>query len=267
MVPPHIDNIIPRQDWRIQESIAEGLFKLPFLRSSLSGPTPSSCSPSFGRFCCKNTSPSTQPDQTSISLQNTSYGVSCKLIVHGWVHTHSKFYCLFIIVSWLRCQLVAWCCSLTRATDTTNIRLVFAAVKETILQSALNDSGILWAMICFYDFRLCSLLVSLVSIYVAQSCSSVMRVVHVFSTSFIPGSLCVVHLYPHTSTNPYHTIIVILTRALCVPLKSNLKHADEYTMINPMTSECNATNKPLSDYHKCQFWASGFYCSCLSSPS
>ena len=33
--------------------------------------------------------------------------------------------------------------SLTQATDTTNIRLVFAAVKETILQNALRDSGIL----------------------------------------------------------------------------------------------------------------------------
>ena len=33
--------------------------------------------------------------------------------------------------------------SLTQATDTTNIRLVFAAVKETILQIALKDSGIL----------------------------------------------------------------------------------------------------------------------------
>ena len=35
------------------------------------------------------------------------------------------------------------CQSLTQATDTTNIRLVFAAVKETILQNALKDSGIL----------------------------------------------------------------------------------------------------------------------------
>lgn len=32
---------------------------------------------------------------------------------------------------------------LTQATDTGNIRLVFAAVKETILQNALRDSGIL----------------------------------------------------------------------------------------------------------------------------
>ncbi|KAG8955102.1 Guanine nucleotide-binding protein alpha-2 subunit [Tulasnella sp. 424] len=32
---------------------------------------------------------------------------------------------------------------LTQATDTSNIRIVFAAVKETILQNALRDSGIL----------------------------------------------------------------------------------------------------------------------------
>ncbi|KZV98283.1 guanine nucleotide binding protein, alpha subunit, partial [Exidia glandulosa HHB12029] len=32
--------------------------------------------------------------------------------------------------------------SLTQATDTSNVRLVFAAVKETILQNALRDSGI-----------------------------------------------------------------------------------------------------------------------------
>ncbi|KAJ6460182.1 hypothetical protein C8R45DRAFT_1109073 [Mycena sanguinolenta] len=31
----------------------------------------------------------------------------------------------------------------TQATNTKNIRLVFAAVKETILQNALKDSGIL----------------------------------------------------------------------------------------------------------------------------
>jgi guanine nucleotide-binding protein subunit alpha len=34
-------------------------------------------------------------------------------------------------------------CSVTQATNTKNIRLVFAAVKETILQNALKDSGIL----------------------------------------------------------------------------------------------------------------------------
>ena len=33
--------------------------------------------------------------------------------------------------------------SLTQATDTSNIRLVFAAVKDTILHNALADSGIL----------------------------------------------------------------------------------------------------------------------------
>jgi hypothetical protein len=42
-----------------------------------------------------------------------------------------------------RSLIVAYSFSLTQATDTTNIRLVFAAVKETILQNALKDSGIL----------------------------------------------------------------------------------------------------------------------------
>jgi len=33
---------------------------------------------------------------------------------------------------------------ITDDSDTSNIRLVFAAIKETILQNALRDSGILW---------------------------------------------------------------------------------------------------------------------------
>jgi len=32
---------------------------------------------------------------------------------------------------------------ITQATDTTNIRLVFAAVKETILQNSLRETGFL----------------------------------------------------------------------------------------------------------------------------
>jgi guanine nucleotide-binding protein G(i) subunit alpha len=43
----------------------------------------------------------------------------------------------------MRAHLWTDVCSLTQATDTGNIRLVFAAVKETILQNALKDSGIL----------------------------------------------------------------------------------------------------------------------------
>jgi guanine nucleotide-binding protein subunit alpha len=31
----------------------------------------------------------------------------------------------------------------TQATDTSNIRLVFAAIKETILENTLKDSGVL----------------------------------------------------------------------------------------------------------------------------
>ena len=43
----------------------------------------------------------------------------------------------------LSCHVDLTAGSLTQATDTSNIRLVFAAVKETILQNALKDSGIL----------------------------------------------------------------------------------------------------------------------------
>lgn len=45
---------------------------------------------------------------------------------------------------------------LTQATDTSNVRLVFAAVKETILQNALRDSGILWPRgYCFVRLQIC----------------------------------------------------------------------------------------------------------------
>ena len=46
--------------------------------------------------------------------------------------------CIFDVIT-----LILSYCSLTQATDTSNIRLVFAAVKDTILHNALADSGIL----------------------------------------------------------------------------------------------------------------------------
>ena len=56
-----------------------------------------------------------------------------------------RFVVIFRYFPFLQCRslIVACSFSLTQATDTTNIRLVFAAVKETILQNALKDSGIL----------------------------------------------------------------------------------------------------------------------------
>lgn len=48
-----------------------------------------------------------------------------------------------VSLAYLRAIFADSLISLTQATDTTNIRLVFAAVKETILQNALKDSGIL----------------------------------------------------------------------------------------------------------------------------
>jgi guanine nucleotide-binding protein G(i) subunit alpha len=59
-------------------------------------------------------------------------GQSCTTEFVSSVSTFRYLACLTDIVD-----------SLTQATDTTNIRLVFAAVKETILQNALKDSGIL----------------------------------------------------------------------------------------------------------------------------
>lgn len=55
---------------------------------------------------------------------------------------HLNLYPQYVIAD-QRSVFVANVTSLTQATDTSNIRLVFAAVKETILQNALKDSGIL----------------------------------------------------------------------------------------------------------------------------
>jgi guanine nucleotide-binding protein G(i) subunit alpha len=57
--------------------------------------------------------------------------------------TRLSVYPQYISFHWppLYCKLKS--VSLTQATDTSNIRLVFAAVKETILQNALKDYGIL----------------------------------------------------------------------------------------------------------------------------
>lgn len=74
---------------------------------------------------------------TSTRLPNTFCGDLCKRIVHVFRSTLSTCR-TFEFGLWLTSAI-----SLTQATDTTNIRLVFAAVKETILQNALKDSGIL----------------------------------------------------------------------------------------------------------------------------
>ena len=56
---------------------------------------------------------------------------------------HLNLYPQYVIPVQNRESLLLTASSLTQATDTSNIRLVFAAVKETILQNALKDSGIL----------------------------------------------------------------------------------------------------------------------------
>ena len=57
------------------------------------------------------------------------------------VYPQLVFLFFFRLYVWAETDL--FIISLTQATDTSNIRLVFAAVKETILQNALKDSGIL----------------------------------------------------------------------------------------------------------------------------
>lgn len=86
------------------------------------------------------TSRTTLVGTMSIGQRSTCYGGLTKWTVRTSTYTLSKS------ASWC-CRLIDYTLtvfSLTQATDTSNIRLVFAAVKETILQNALKDSGILW---------------------------------------------------------------------------------------------------------------------------
>lgn len=73
-----------------------------------------------------------------IEPRSIYFGDSIKLIELIWIYIHSKFHSKSS--SGVHTSNNS---SLTQATDTSNIRLVFAAVKETILQNALKDSGIL----------------------------------------------------------------------------------------------------------------------------
>lgn len=75
--------------------------------------------------------------------RSISFGGSTRSTERTWTYILSKH----STNDWpltLNCLTSGTLDSLTQATDTTNIRLVFAAVKETILQNALKDSGILW---------------------------------------------------------------------------------------------------------------------------
>ena len=91
------------------------------------------------RFRWRSIFLSTPPVPTLIKLQSTSFGGSCRQTGRDWACTPSMS-----IPPRLFLPDPDMARSLTQATDTTNIRLVFAAVKETILQNALRDSGILW---------------------------------------------------------------------------------------------------------------------------
>ena len=83
------------------------------------------------------TFPTILAEMISIEHPNIFYGGLTKSIAPILIFTHSEPI-LITFVWWMLTKD-----SLTQATDTGNIRLVFGAVKETILQNALKDSGIL----------------------------------------------------------------------------------------------------------------------------
>ena len=121
LTPEHVHHPLPQQDRRLQEQAAQGPAReiLPrvhrWRRHQQSGQV-YSVEVHAGESSAIERVPSVR------------YPLSFLFDIHG-----------LIVVDAVSC----WGCSLTQATDTSNIRLVFAAVKETILQNALKDSGIL----------------------------------------------------------------------------------------------------------------------------
>jgi len=69
---------------------------------------------------------------------NTSCGGLCRPTGQSLAYTHSKCLC-----RWFRTRNLTVHYSITQATDTSNIRLVFAAVANTIIKNSLEDTGIL----------------------------------------------------------------------------------------------------------------------------
>ncbi|KAI5284013.1 Guanine nucleotide-binding protein alpha-2 subunit [Ascosphaera aggregata] len=77
----------------------------------------------------------TQVNRAHLTLYPQYVDIKSSTFSHlsNWCHAKSSFF-LYLPSNFY---------SLTQATDTSNIRLVFSVVKETILQNALRDSGIL----------------------------------------------------------------------------------------------------------------------------
>jgi len=96
--------------------------------------------PSPTRFHLQSSLKSTPAVPMLTRQPNISSGSLCRPIGPDLVYTLSESPSL---LRQTRNVFFWYATSLTQATDTTNIRLVFAAVKETILQNALKDSGIL----------------------------------------------------------------------------------------------------------------------------
>lgn len=117
--------------------------------------------------------------------RSISFGGSTRSTERTWTYILSKH----STIDWpptLNCLTSGTMDSLTQATDTTNIRLVFAAVKETILQNALKDSGILWKKL--FD-RVISSISTFSTTFVSLNSTSLLWWLLRLSSTFSPCSL------------------------------------------------------------------------------
>ena len=86
----------------------------------------------------------------STTLPSTSCGSLCKRIERGWACIPSMS--RYLSHSTFSVDIVI---SLTQATDTTNIRVVFYAVQQTTLRNTLENSELIWSAgfaNCFFCF-------------------------------------------------------------------------------------------------------------------
>lgn len=90
------------------------------------------------RYRLNDTSRSIRVGRMRIKRPSTSCGGLCRPTGQSLAYTRSKCLC-----PCFRIPNLTLYCSITQATDTSNIRLVFAAVANTIIKNSLEDTGIL----------------------------------------------------------------------------------------------------------------------------
>ena len=133
LVLANVYHSILQQDRCVQEQACQGNSSLSFLVALGADYTSSSL---LCKFHSENIYQNIPLDPISTKPY---YDISCRSTRRDSAYTRSKPYRLFVIIAVLTRVLIL---TVSRATD---IRLVFVAVKETILQNALKDSGMLRA--------------------------------------------------------------------------------------------------------------------------